>query len=98
MGCEAVLDSGKLTIYLTGKCSHEIWTEPKKLIMAGDHGISECEVNFAKASFLDSSGIGSLLALREKLGADVQIELTHTNEVVKEIIKISHIDRMFKLN
>ncbi|MBF0194971.1 MAG: STAS domain-containing protein [Magnetococcales bacterium] len=97
MGCEAVLDSGKLTIYLKGKCSHEIWTEPKKLFKAGDHGISKCEVNFAKASFLDSSGIGSLLALREKLGADVQIELTYTNEVVQEIIKIANIDRLFKL-
>ncbi|MBF0359134.1 MAG: STAS domain-containing protein [Magnetococcales bacterium] len=98
MACKATLDSGKLTIELTGKCSHELWTEPKKLIKSKNHDISACEVNFANASFIDSSGIGSLLALREILGADVEIVLSNTNQVVQEIIKIANIDSMFTLS
>jgi anti-anti-sigma factor len=98
MGCNATIDSGKLTIILSGKCSHEVWTEPKKLLKARNHGINECEVNFAKASFIDSSGIGSLLALREILGEDVEIVLSNTNKVIQEIIKIAHIERMFTVS
>ena len=98
MGCEAVCEDGKLTIYLTGKCSHEIWTQPKKLIMNGNETVNECEVNFAKASFIDSAGIGSLLALREMLGLNVQIVLTHTNEIIQQVLRVAHVDRMFKIS
>jgi anti-anti-sigma factor len=98
MSCEAVCDEGKLTIYLSGKCSYELWTEPKKLLMAGSYTINECEVDFSKASFIDSAGIGSLLALREMLGENVQIVLSHTNDIIHEVLKIAQVERMFKVD
>jgi anti-anti-sigma factor len=97
MGCEAVCEDGRLIISVSGRCSYEVWTEPKKLIMTGDQPITECEIDFSEASFLDSSGIGSLLALREILGMDVKIVLLNTNALVMEVLKVANVDRMFEI-
>lgn len=59
-------------------------------------GVREIQVDFARADFLDSSGIRSLLVLnREANAAGRSLVLINCNDHLREIFDIGGFDKMF---
>lgn len=59
-------------------------------------GVTEINVDFANASFLDSSGIRALIILkREADAAGKSLTLMNCNENLREIFEIGGFDRIF---
>lgn len=59
-------------------------------------GVHEIQVDFAQATFLDSSGIRSLLVLhKEANAAGRSLVLMNCNDRLREIFEIGGFDKMF---
>jgi anti-anti-sigma factor len=53
----------------------------------------------AGTDYMDSSALGMLLLLRERVGNDkAEIAITHCNPEIRKIFKISNFDRLFKID
>ena len=59
-------------------------------------GVREIQVDFARASFLDSSGIRALLVLNKEAGAAGRsLTLVNCSERLREIFDIGGFDKVF---
>lgn len=72
----------------------EFKTANKEALSA--EGVTEIDVDFANASFLDSSGIRALVMLkREADAAGKSLTLLNCNEYLRDIFEIGGFDRIF---
>ena len=56
------------------------------------------EVNFQKVDYLDSSALGMLLLLREKVeSSGKSITLSGLQGTVKQVLEIANFQRLFKI-
>ena len=55
-------------------------------------------VDLSRTSYLDSSALGMLLILREHAGADAEVTLANPAPAVREILKLSNFDQLFKIS
>ncbi len=85
----------KLTILIREKFSYESWKQIRNLIDNQKMPVIKCEVDFRCSEFIDSSGLGSLLALQEKLGKDVKITLTNVNKGVYNVLRVANFESLF---
>jgi anti-anti-sigma factor len=61
-------------------------------------GVSQIHVDFARATFLDSSGIRALLILqRDAQSRDKSVYLINCNEYILDIFEIGGFDQIFNL-
>jgi len=61
-------------------------------------GVKKYVVDLAETEYLDSSALGMLLLLRERVGGDVaDITIVNASSEVKKILTISNFQRLFKL-
>jgi HptB-dependent secretion and biofilm anti anti-sigma factor len=97
MSCEIIYKNQTLTISVEGIFSFDAWIEFKNLDI-DVQDIKACEVDFSKTSFIDSSGIGSLLILKEKVGPNVEIKLTNTNRDLHKIITTANLANIFTVS
>jgi anti-anti-sigma factor len=61
-------------------------------------GVKKYVVDLAETEYLDSSALGMLLLLRERVGGDdADITIVNASSEVKKILTISNFQRLFKL-
>ncbi len=66
--------------------------------LLGDAQLREIELNFEKVDYLDSSALGMLLLLREKVEASGKsIALTGLRGTVKQVLEIANFQRLFTM-
>lgn len=91
-------NGGIASIVLSGGIDYsaqEAFKTANKQALSAD-GVTEIRVDFAKATFLDSSGIRALLMLQK--GADTagkSLVLLNCNEELRNIFEIGGFDRVF---
>ncbi len=49
-------------------------------------------------TFLDSSGLGTLVAMRKSLGQDRQLELTTLSPLVDKVMRLTAMDKVFAIH
>ncbi|MBF0445246.1 MAG: STAS domain-containing protein [Magnetococcales bacterium] len=54
-------------------------------------------VDMGRVTFIDSSGIGMLLILREHTGGRSDIQLINSSEAVRNALKLVHYDLLFQI-
>jgi HptB-dependent secretion and biofilm anti anti-sigma factor len=64
----------------------------------GWDGVNEYRVDLAGAEYIDSSAMGMLLLLREKVGARGMIKVVNCNPTVRRILEIANFQRLFELS
>ncbi len=94
-------EGNKLKITLKGKITFEntgsIREKMKEILK--DEGIKHLELNMEEVPFIDSSGLGLLVSIKNTLiRKDGTFTLINLSETVKKIMKQTGLDRYFGIN
>jgi len=65
--------------------------------MAGDDH-ARVVLEMSKVEFLDSSGLGALVAAMKQLGPSRQLELASLTPTVEKVFKLTRMDTVFKIH
>ncbi|MEM6663848.1 MAG: STAS domain-containing protein, partial [Pseudomonadota bacterium] len=58
---------------------------------------SEMIINMGNVEFIDSSGVGALVALRKAMGEDGIVTLINTHDFVDRVITLTNLSRVFQV-
>lgn len=93
-GSEGILSLG-------GRFDFNVHREFKEAYSAllNDASVESIQVNLAEVNYLDSSALGMLLMLRERVqNANKQISLSKPNQTVAQILDIANFQKLFTIN
>lgn len=54
-------------------------------------------LDLAPVTFLDSSGLGALVAVMKMLGPDRKLQLSRCGPAIRRVLDLTHMDRVFVL-
>ena len=94
-------DSGRATIKLVGRFDFNTHREFRGAYepMVGDPSIRSVVVDFSGVDYLDSSALGMLLMLRDKLsGASKDVALVGVRGNVKQVLDIANFGKLFEIS
>jgi anti-anti-sigma factor len=75
----------------------ENFSETSKTLI--NKGVKKYTIDLSETEYLDSSALGMLLLLRERVGGDdADITIVNASSEVKKILTISNFQRLFKLD
>jgi anti-anti-sigma factor len=98
MGIDASLKAEVLYIKIIGRFDFGMHNEFRQALKLIGDGVKRVEVDFADADYLDSSALGMLLVLRDKVSsAKTVIELLRAKPDVKKILEIANFDKLFSI-
>ena len=63
-----------------------------------DKEVTSITVDMRNVMFVDSSGLGSIVSCHKLLQSANGIELVNVNHEVREIFRLTHMDKVFDLN
>ena len=90
------LDAGILTIQVSGRFDFSIHNEFRQATKAAEDNVKCIVVDLSHTDYLDSSALGMLLVLRDKVpGNNVKIVGARTD--VKKILEIANFDKLFSV-
>jgi anti-anti-sigma factor len=93
-------DGKQITIHISGQFNFSVYKEFRAAYQRAEPpaGIAYV-IDMAGTDYMDSSALGMLLLLRERVGNDkAEIAITHCNPEIRKIFKISNFDRLFKID
>ena len=88
------------TLSLSGRFDFNVHRDFKEAYMSAlnDAEVQAININLAGVEYLDSSALGMLLMLRERVQtANKQISLTNPNETVTKILDIANFKKLFTI-
>src|SRR5574343_210219 len=98
MDIQAAIVDGKATLRLKGRFQFDAHREFRSAYEAyvDDPAVRVVALDFFGVDYLDSSALGMLLLLREKL-ANVrkEVEITGTHGIVKQVFDVANFSRIF---
>lgn len=98
MAIDAKVDSGVLSLKISGRFDfavHNEFRDASKLIA---DGVKLIEIDLGSTEYLDSSALGMLLVLRDKMSGDKSaIRIKNARAEVKKILEIANFDKLFTL-
>ena len=101
MQASIVNEAGKATIKLAGRFDFNTHREFRGAYepLVGDPAVRAVVVDFAGVDYLDSSALGMLLMLRDKLGgANKEVTLTGIRGNVKQVLDIANFGKLFQIS
>jgi anti-anti-sigma factor len=94
-------ESGKVVIKLAGRFDFNTHREFRAAYepLVTDSAVRSVAVDFAGVDYLDSSALGMLLMLRDKLGgANKEVALTGVRGNVKQVLDIANFGKLFQIS
>ncbi len=94
-------DAGKAVIKLSGRFDFNTHREFRSAYepLVGDAETQAVVVDFSAVDYLDSSALGMLLMLRDKLGgAGKEVALTGVRGNVKQVLDIANFGKLFPIS
>lgn len=68
-------------------------------VVVGEAGVEKLVIDFAAVDYLDSSALGMLLMLRDKVaGAGKELALGNVRGNVKQVLDIANFGKLFKIS
>lgn len=93
-------DGNKAVIKLSGRFdfnTHRDFRSAYEPLVA-DSAVREIRVDFEGVDYLDSSALGMLLMLRDKMnGASKEVSLANVKGSVKQVLDIANFGKLFKI-
>lgn len=93
-------DAGKATIKLAGRFDFNTHREFRAAYepLIADSTLRSVVVDFAGVDYLDSSALGMLLMLRDKMGgASKEVALSGVRGNVKQVLDIANFGKLFQI-
>lgn len=98
MSIESKLDSGVLTIKVAGRFDFSVHQQMRDATNQAAANIKQIVVDLAATDYLDSSALGMLLVLRDKVAGDKgAVVIKGARAEVKKILEIANFDKLFTL-
>ena len=101
MQASILTESGKVTIKLVGRFdlnTHREFRAAYEPLIA-DSSIKSVAVDFSGVDYLDSSALGMLLMLRDKMGgANKEVVLAGVRGNVKQVLDIANFGKLFQIS
>lgn len=94
-------ESGKAVIKLVGRFDFNTHREFRSAYepLVGDTSVRTVVVDFSGVDYLDSSALGMLLMLRDKLGgANKEVALAGVRGNVKQVLDIANFGKLFQIS
>ena len=99
MSVESKTADGVLKIKVTGRFDFSVHKEFREATDQIVAGIKNIEVDLSAADYLDSSALGMLLLLRDKVSGDRNVvSIKGADKEVKKILEIANFDKLFTLS
>jgi anti-anti-sigma factor len=101
MQASTTKDAGKALIKLSGRFDFNTHREFRGAYepLVGDAETRSVVVDFASVDYLDSSALGMLLMLRDKLGgAGKEVALSGVRGNVKQVLDIANFGKLFPIS
>jgi anti-anti-sigma factor len=101
MQASILKDAGKATIKLVGRFDFNTHREFRSAYepLVGDASVRSVVVDFSGVDYLDSSALGMLLMLRDKLGgANKEVCLLGVRGNVKQVLDIANFGKLFQIS
>ena len=91
-------DKKTLTIEIHGKLDITLYKEFSDSYVDNIGSVSRVIVDMGRVEYVDSSGLGMLLVLRERCGGDSSdIDIVNANSNVKKILETTNFQRLFNV-
>lgn len=98
MAVEAKLDAGVLHIKVNGRFDFGVHNEFREATKLAETSAKQIEIDLSGTEYLDSSALGMLLVLRDKLAGDKNaVRIKNPRAEVKKILEIANFDKLFTL-
>lgn len=94
-------DGAKAVIKLQGRFDFNAHREFRSVYepLVADAGVTAVTVDFSGVDYLDSSALGMLLMLRDKLGGvNKEVALSGVKGNVKQVLDIANFGKLFKIS
>lgn len=94
-------ESGKVIIKLVGRFDFNTYREFRAAYepLITDSAVRSVAVDFSGVDYLDSSALGMLLMLRDKLGgANKEVALSGVRGNVKQVLDIANFGKLFQIS
>lgn len=100
MAVETSLDAEKkvLEIKISGRFDFSVHQDFRKATQQASSGVSAIVVDMSATDYVDSSALGMLLVLRDKVGENKEaISIKNPKPEVRKILDIANFDKLFTL-
>ena len=99
MSIDSRVVAGILYIKVTGRFDFSLHNDFREAIKLAEKDIRQIEIDFSKTDYLDSSALGMLLVMRDKLVGDKNVvQIKNARNEVKKILEIANFDKLFILS
>lgn len=101
MAVETHLDAEKqiLEIKISGRFDFSVHQDFRKATQQASSGVTAIMVDMSETDYVDSSALGMLLVLRDKVGENKEaISIKNAKPEVRKILDIANFDKLFTLN
>jgi anti-anti-sigma factor len=98
MSIQTEIRLGVLFIKINGRFDFSVHHDFREAIKLAETDIKQVEVDLANTDYLDSSALGMLLVLRERMASRKEaVLIRNAKNDVKKIIEIANFDKLFTL-
>ncbi len=100
MGIEVNYDSAKGTLYIavSGRFDFGVHQQFRNASEQAEQGVKTIEVDLSRTEYLDSSALGMLLVLRDKVGENKDaVILKNAGPGVRKILEVANFDKLFTM-
>jgi anti-anti-sigma factor len=98
MSIETAVNDNKLTIRITGRFDFGLHKDFRNASDKINANIRQVMVDLGRTEYVDSSALGMLLVLREKMGGDrAAVKITNASMEVKKVLEIANFNQLFTL-
>lgn len=101
MQANVVKEAGKAIIKLNGRFDFNTHRDFRSAYepLLGDADVRAVVVDFSSVDYLDSSALGMLLMLRDKMGgANKEVALSGVRGNVKQVLDIANFGKLFQIS
>jgi len=94
-------DGGKVLIQLSGRFDFNTHHEFRGAVepLVTDAGVTAVTIDFSDVDYLDSSALGMLLMLRDRMsGAKKEVTLAGVHGNVKQVLDIANFGKLFRIS
>ncbi len=89
-------DTSELSIKISGRFDFSVHQELRKATDKINSAVKRVIIDLRSTDYVDSSALGMLLVLRDKIGGDKQkVRIVNANPEVKKILEIASFDKLF---
>ncbi len=89
-------DTSELSIKISGRFDFSVHQELRKATDKINSAVKRVIIDLRSTDYVDSSALGMLLVLRDKIGGDKQkVRIVNANSEVKKILEIASFDKLF---